>query len=357
VGSSQSEARVTPWLRRSAHILLWALIVGTFPSKSPGAHFTQYVQQGQKLVGNGFSGTAPQQGTSVAASGDGNTVIVGGPGDIDPTTGAQVGAAWIFTRTNGVWSQQGAKLVGTGAAQQGTSVAISADGNTVLIGGPADNASIGAAWVFTRTNGVWSQDGQKLIGTDAAGPASQGTAVALSADGNTAIIGGPNDNGENGAVWFWTRSNGMWTQQGAKVTDNEFMGRRVAISGDGSTAAASAAMGTPIFTNNGGVWTLQQHLPFSVASGALVSLSNSGNTTLIGIYYSYVFVRSNGIWSQETTLGPSIGGVTSVALSADGNTALIGATDTLAFQKSGGTWRQLGYELVGTDPIGCLPLS
>jgi hypothetical protein len=126
----------------------------------------QFTQQGPKLAGSGYDATSPQQGTSVAISGDGNTIIVGGPGDVNPTTGAQVGAAWVFTRTNGTWSQQGTKLVGAGApgdAQQGTSVALSADGSTAIIGGPKDNATTGAAWVFTRTNGVWSQQGAKLV--------------------------------------------------------------------------------------------------------------------------------------------------------------------------------------------------
>ena len=90
--------------------------------------------------------------------------------------------------------QQGPKLVGTGAvgdADQGFSVAVSADGNTAIVGGPKDNAAAGAAWVFTRSGGVWSQQGSKLVGTGAVGAAAQGCSVALSADGNTAIVGGP----------------------------------------------------------------------------------------------------------------------------------------------------------------------
>ena len=64
-----------------------------------------------------------------------------------------LGAAWIFMRTNGAWSQQGSKLVGTGAiggARQGQSVAISADASTAIVGGYMDNSSLGAAWVFGR---------------------------------------------------------------------------------------------------------------------------------------------------------------------------------------------------------------
>jgi hypothetical protein len=54
-------------------------------------------------------------------------------------------------RSGGLWTQQSSKLVGSGAvgpAFQGASVSLSADGNTAIIGGPADNSNAGAAWVF-----------------------------------------------------------------------------------------------------------------------------------------------------------------------------------------------------------------
>ena len=47
--------------------------------------------------------------------------------------------------------------------------------------------------MFTRTGGVWTQLGPKLVGTGADGKAGQGTSVALSGDGNTAAVGGVND--------------------------------------------------------------------------------------------------------------------------------------------------------------------
>jgi hypothetical protein len=64
--------------------------------------------------------------------------------------------------------QPGSKLVGTGptgAVEQGFRVALSSDGNTALIGSPSDNGDAGAAWVFTRAGGVWSQQGSKLNGS------------------------------------------------------------------------------------------------------------------------------------------------------------------------------------------------
>jgi hypothetical protein len=154
----------------------------------------QFTQQGPKLIGTGAIG----QGASVALSGDGNTAIVSGS------------AACVFTRGNGVWTQQGNNLA------TGTSVALSADGNTAIVGAPTGT---GGAWVYTRSGGVWTQQGDKLVGTGAAGGnVNQGASVALSADGNTAIVGGPGDNianmGYNGAAWVFSRSNGVWTQQG-----------------------------------------------------------------------------------------------------------------------------------------------
>jgi hypothetical protein len=119
-----------------------------------------------------------------------------------------IGAAWVYTRSGGVWTQQGNKLVGTGAvgpAEQGFSVALSADGNTAIVGGPGDNAEYGAAWVYTRSNGVWTQQGGKLVGTGAVGPAEQGFSVALSADGYTAIVGGIGDNSYTGAAWVFVQ--------------------------------------------------------------------------------------------------------------------------------------------------------
>lgn len=123
------------------------------------------------------------------------------------------------------FSQQGPKLVGTGAVggnpQQGYSVSLSADGNTAIVGAYGDNGYAGAAWVWTRGGGVWTQQGTKLVGSGAVGNAFQGDSVCLSADGNTAIVGGPQDGG-GGAAWVWTRSGGVWTQQGTKLVGEPF---------------------------------------------------------------------------------------------------------------------------------------
>jgi len=87
---------------------------------------------------------------------------------------------------------------------QGDSVSLAADGNTAIIGGPGDTSNAGAAWIWTRSGDIWSPQPAKLAGSGAAGSSQQGSAVALSADGKTAIIGGPFDNSRAGAVWIFT---------------------------------------------------------------------------------------------------------------------------------------------------------
>jgi len=109
------------------------------------------------------------------------------------------------------FTQQGPKLVGTlavGPAYQGTSVALSGDGSTAIVGAPHDSGNIGAALVWIRSGAAWTQQA-KLAGDDGAGESYQGQHVALSSDGNTAIVGGYNDgSAAGGAAWVYTRNNG-----------------------------------------------------------------------------------------------------------------------------------------------------
>ena len=187
---------------RSPFFLALFLFAATLVPSQPAP--AQQFREKAKLVGAGFQ-QLPQQGTSVAVSADGNTAMVGGPLD-----NGDMGAAWVFTITNAGWTQQGDKLVAgnaVGNAEQGFSVALSSDGNTAIVGGPFDDGGTGAAWVYTRSSGLWTPQG-KLVGNGGAS-AQQGTAVALSSDGNTAIVGGPLDNGGAGAAWVFTRSNGV----------------------------------------------------------------------------------------------------------------------------------------------------
>jgi hypothetical protein len=350
----------------------------TFSVTATGVPTTQ---QGNKLTGSGNVSPC-QQGYSVAVSADGNTALVGGPND-----NSGVGAAWVFVRSGTTWTQQGNKLVGTGTvgnAGQGNSVALSADGNTALVGGPYDNSHVGAAWVFTRSGSTWTQQGNKLIGNGAVGNAWQGTSVALSADGNTALVGGPSDNSTVGAVWVFTRSGSSWTQQSNKLVGTGYIfspdeGATVALSSDGNTALIGGFVDNSnigavwVFVRSGNTWMQQGNKLVGSGyvgtpqMGTSVALSADGNTALIGGSYdnsgagaAWVFTRSGTSWVQQGNKLVGTGAIPyanegySAALSADGNTAIVGSKSdgVWVFTRSGSTWTQSGTPLVATGEIG-----
>jgi hypothetical protein len=271
-------------------------------------------QQGEKLVGDCTSSCANEGtgeigagmfGTMVALSADGKTALIGAWNDDNVLPGNEhysgKGAAWVFTRSGSTWSQQGEKLVGdctSGCANEGTgeigegkfgtSVVLSEDGDTAMVGGWDDDSGKGAAWVFTRSGSTWSQQGEKLVGDCTSGCANEGTgetgtgrfgvSEALSADGNTALIGGLDDNSTRGAAWLFTRSGSTWTQQGEKFTgggeagEGEF-GTNVALSADGGTGMIGA------WRDNGGrgsAWVFAD-LP-TAATGAAMGVGETGAT-------------------------------------------------------------------------------
>ena len=98
---------------------------------------------------------------------------------------------------------------GGGAAMQGWGVALSGDGNTALIGGPDDGASPNAndGWARRGCSPARGRRGRrtgsKLVGGGTVGNAFQGSSVALSGDGSTALVGGRMDNGNTGAAWVF----------------------------------------------------------------------------------------------------------------------------------------------------------
>jgi N-acetylglucosamine kinase-like BadF-type ATPase len=300
-----------------------------------------------------------QFGFSVSISADGNTALVGA------NRVSSTGAAFVFTRTNGTWTEQ-QKLLASDAQEWdffGGSVSISADGNTALVGAYAEDegaSDAGAAYVFTRTDGTWTQQ-QKLLASDAQASDNFGISISISADGNTALVGAYREDqgGSNaGAAYVFTRTDGTWTQQQKLLASDaqagDQFGGSVFISADGNTAivgatredeGGSSAGAAYIFTRTDGTWTQQQKLLASDATagdyfGASVSISADGNTALVGANEesqggsnagaAYIFKRTDGTWTEQQKLLASDAQADdyfgkSVSISADGYTALIGA--------------------------------
>ena len=90
--------------------------------------------------------------------------------------------------------EQLSKLVASdGAANDyfGSSVSISADGTTALIGAYYDDSK-GSAYIFKYNGTSWSQQ-TKLVASDGATGDLFGYSVSISADGTTALVGAYND--------------------------------------------------------------------------------------------------------------------------------------------------------------------
>jgi len=278
-------------------LILLAACPATYAAGAPSAtrSLAALIEQGPKLSGAGEINHGAF-GYSVGVSGDGSTAIVGAPQD---KHGA--GAVWIFSRSGNTWAPQGGKITATGEVGHGyfgISVALSEDGDIALVGSPKDGKGVGAAYVFTRTGETWTQ-AAKFSGAEELGHANFGRRISLSSDGQTALIGGFADNDNTGAAWVFIHLGESWTQQGPKLT-------------------GSSETGPGQF-------------------GGDVSLSGDGNTALVGgptddsgVGAAWFFSRSGDTWAaQGSKIAPSGEAAAaefgrSVSLDGDGETGLVG---------------------------------
>jgi hypothetical protein len=325
-----------------------------------------------------------QFGESIAISG--NTVVVGAPNEDSAATGVNgtqtdnsangAGAAYVFVRNNGTWTQQAyLKASNTGTDDVfGWSVAIS--GDTIVVGAlhedsnatgingnQANNSATdsGAAYVFVRSGTTWTQQAYLKPSTTDIGD-SFGRAVTI--DGNTIVVGaegedsnatGVNGNQANngisnsGAAYVFVRSGTTWSQQAYLKASNpgisDLFGRHIALSGDTIVVGA-----------------------FAEDSNATGINGNQADNSAIEAGAAYVFVRSGTTWSQQAYLKASNTGAADLfgdSVTVSGNTIVVGApgedsgaTGTngnqsdngtfnagaaYVFVRSGTTWTQQAY--------------
>ncbi|MCZ8221982.1 MAG: integrin [Acidovorax sp.] len=234
----------------------------------------------------------------------------------------------------------------------GYNVALSGDGNTLAVGAyreasnatgiggnPADNSAFaaGAVYVFTRSGGVWSQQAYVKASNTEAGDWF-GYSVTLSGDGNTVAVGAPNEDSFAGAVYVFTRSGSTWSQQAyvkaSSATAGDRFGWSVALSGDGNTLAvgaqgdASATGAVYVFTRSGITWDQQAYL----------KASNAGGNDLFG---TSVTLSGDG-----HTLAVGAYSEDSNAIGIDGDQLDNSASSSGAvyvFTRSGSAWSQQAY--------------
>lgn len=273
-------------------------------------------------------------GASVAVGGDGTTVVVGVPGEDSNATGIDgnaaintspnSGAAYVFARTAGGWSQQAyIKASNTSPGNAfGSKVAISADGSTIAISAPGRTVNAGAVYVFVRNGASWAQQAA-LAASNAQSDDRLGSALALTANGSMLAVGAtgeasnstdPNNNSapDAGAAYVFVRAGSVWSQQAylkaSNVQEDDLFGGALAlnatgttlaigatgeasastdINGDQSNNAAGGAGAVYIFTGDGATWTQSAYLKAGNAEpldsfGAAVALSADGDTLAVG---------------------------------------------------------------------------
>ena len=363
--------------RPSLGAIVTSVIVSLCLAAGTGAAHAQGVTQEFKLLQFDAAPSA-QSGHSVSV--DGDTAIVGAP--LDTGIGANTGSATVFTRSNGVWTQQAKLVAPDGATNDQFGYAVVVSGDTAIVGAPQDDVGAdsnrGSVYVFTRTGTVWTQQ-QKLTAFDGAAGDRFGYSLAMS--GDTLIVGAPLDNigtsTDRGSAYVLTVNAGVWNQQ-AKLSPftgapgDEF-GNSVAISGDLAVVGAHLADdgGTDsgaahVFGRSGGVWT--QHstlLPGSeVVAGDQfgASVAMSGLTAIVGAPLddetvsgilnrgaAYSFRLNAGIWTQQKLIPPNgaAGDQFGGAVAISGDMAIVGARfddgDTgsaSVFARTGVTWTQ-----------------
>lgn len=268
-------------------------VVGTGP----------YVQETRVVADDGTGNDF--FGDRVALSDDGTTLVVGARAH--GADGESSGAAYVFDRDGRAWDQTD-KLTAadaSGGALLGSGVAVADDGSTALVGAPgatdADGTTSGAVYAFERRGALWTQTAT-VTSADGDGGDGLGTAVALSADATVAVVGASTDdpNGENsGSAYVFERDEEGWTQA-TRLTPvggdaQDFFGDAVALSADGSTALVGALdfedSGTAyVYGRDGGEWSFEATLLASGEGGGgtpgdfgrSVALTADGATALIG---------------------------------------------------------------------------
>lgn len=299
-----------------------------------------WVQQARLVADDGAQ--FDQFGISVAVSGD--TALVGSPAN----------AAYVFERNAGVWTQTAKLTASDGVSDDTFGIAVALDGDTALVGARQANVdgrnNQGAAYVFVRSAGTWTEQA-KLTASNGLAFDLFGDAVALS--GDVAAVGAafadPGGNDAQGAAYIYARTGTIWTEQAVLGASDAAPGARfgssVAASGDsvvvGSNYAdigANVRQGAAyVYQRSGTTWSEQAKL--SAAAGTTnsefgISAAIDGDVAVIGAWFdagvgsAHVFQRAGGAWSETATLASANPGDNDQfgnSVSVSGDIALIGA--------------------------------
>ncbi|PHS14845.1 MAG: hypothetical protein COA78_05540 [Blastopirellula sp.] len=319
--------------------------VGTYVDGGQGSVYVfdkignQWVFQ-QELLGSDGS---RNDVFSLSMALDGDTALIGARG-YDDENYTDIGAVYVFTRSNGVWSEQ--QIITADNPIQygrfGDTVAL--DGEYAVIGVP-DSGFAGSAYIYKQENGVWVEK-QILQSVDGIDGDEFGTSVAIS--NTTVVIGARFDDHNNidraGSAYVFNEQNGVWNQSQKLIAlnpeDNVHFGEFLAIDNDTIVLGAHLEHTAYIFTREAGTWSQQQILTASDNAFHFgLSVDIDGETIVVGTGFStqngdqnagsaYIFESENGTWSEQQKIlasdsSPSL--YFSRAIAIDAGTVIVGA--------------------------------
>jgi len=224
-----------------------------------------------------------QMGRSIAMSDDGNRIIVGAP---HSNAGFNLGGQVRAFEWNGTdWEQLGQDINGFEASLllgDDKGIAISGDGERIALGTPRSGpGSFGSVIVYELSGNMWVMIGQEIVPS---ATSQFGTAVSLSTDGSRLAVGGPLGGGRAEVYEF---GGGSWSQLGATITGTapQRLGYDVSLSGAGtrlmvSLQGAGSGQNTGalrIYDWNGNAWTqVGGDIPGREGFGLNAAMSRNG---------------------------------------------------------------------------------
>lgn len=224
---------------------------------------SQWQQKGNDIVG----GIISLAGSSVDISADGNTIAFGEP-EYNKSSISDEGRVRVFEWLSGQWVQKGFAIEGDIPDDHaGLSLALSADGNSIAVGYPSSNQGginfRGKVKVFDWNGAAWVLKGQTFLGPFSG--SVYGSAIDLNHDGTILAFSDNYIQGNEVQIWQWNSASTNWSLLGAPIVHQQSTdkwGHKVSLSYNG-TVMVSSAIHSHAGTNFGG-----QLRVFEFASGS-----------------------------------------------------------------------------------------